>query len=189
MRTPFRMVGGLFLVACAVAAVSAWSSSRAARGMDNYFGNPRCPGDPNPCPTRAVGELLPKSTPVTPEIARPALPTTGEPFPELEQAVRQLFDGTTFGDETKGLLKKVMIADGTAMVDLGDLPERLPEVSAPAARAAFFKPVNSVVFSFPNVKAVVYQVYGSSEAFADWIGSTGEPLTREQWERVQAKGQ
>lgn len=167
--------------------------NKIAAGIDNYFGTPRC-GVNRACPQRVTSIDTPAaaSEPATSD----ADPVTikGEAFPQLQVALEQILGGPAeagreswFSNKTAGTLRSVSLtSDGTVVVDVTNWPQLIPDAATSAGSALLFSELNGLIFQFPNVNAIVYQLDGSCEAFAIWQESICAPVTRSTWDIFRA---
>jgi hypothetical protein len=84
-----------------------------------------------------------------------------------------------FSDATAGLLRSVVVRDGHAVVDFGDLDKAIPNASTSAGSALLLSQLDATVFQFPTVESAEYRLNGSCERFDEWLQFGGcEPRTR-----------
>lgn len=105
------------------------------------------------------------------------VPADREP---LETALVELFAGPTVAERRAGygswfwyrtapLLHRVEIADGVAIVDMGNINDYMNGASTSAGSAGLFAQLNNTVFQFPDVTAVEYRLNGSCDEFFSWL--------------------
>lgn len=151
-------------------------------GIDNYFGNPRCP----PCPLSDPG-----STGAAPAEPAPPQGMAGQDFADsvesatLEDAIEQLASGSTgapfFGGSTSGLVAEVRVTpQGLAVVDFRGLSTAIPSGAPSAVISDFITGLNDTVFADPSVSAIEYRSDGSCAAFWAWFDSECQRIQRPQ---------
>ena len=85
-----------------------------------------------------------------------------------------------FSSATRDLLRSVVITDGHAIVDFGDLRPVIPNASASAGSAMLLSELDATVFQFSSVTSVEYRINGSCTDFSEWLQYGGcEPRTRD----------
>lgn len=175
--------------------------SKIGAGIDNYFGNPRC-GVNRYCPQRmpfaTTRYTLAHMQLQQADSQAVALSAEGRPFPDLQVALEQILRGPSedegargteswFSSRTANTLRSATIApDGTVVIDVTNWPQLIPNAATSAGSALLFSELNRVIFRFPNVNAVLYQLDGSCEAFAAWQEAICAPVTRSTWETFKA---
>jgi hypothetical protein len=98
----------------------------------------------------------------------------------LEASLKALLAGPTaeerdasisswFSAATSGMLRSVVITDGHAVVDLGDLRSVIPNASTSAGSALLLAQLDATVFQFRSVESAEYRLQGSCEAFNEWL--------------------
>lgn len=139
-------------------------ASKIGAGIDNYFGNPRCP-----CPTFAPPD---ESSPMTASADDPnpmgARAAATEPSRSLEASFRTLLaeaEGTATA--AGGAVEAVRVsADGVAIVNFSELPALAAGSTTNGARTQLAE-LNAVAFADSSVVAVEYRLNGSCSEF--WI--------------------
>ncbi|GIU91627.1 MAG: hypothetical protein KatS3mg011_0533 [Acidimicrobiia bacterium] len=160
-----------------------------ARGIDDYFGNPRC-GVSVTC-IQSIGDPVARSVGATAKVAdaapRGRLATTSPrnelgSAPDLDEALEELLV-REFGLSPSMLQTAELAGDGTAVVDFSAvLPEVIPNASTSAGSASLLGSLNATVFQFPEVERVIYSLDGDCEAFWGWLQSACDPVERQDWE-------
>lgn len=174
--------------------------NKIGTGIDSYFGSPRC-GINRACPQSVPPDAVDTTATLPAETGTTNTVTdfgSGQPFPELQLILEKVLSGSSnaelergqeswFSSATANTLRGVgLTQDGTVVVDVTNWPQLIPGASTSAGRALLFSELNSAVFQFPNVNAVVFQLDGSCEAFARWQESMCTPITRSAWEAFKA---
>lgn len=103
--------------------------------------------------------------------------TFGEPFPELEAELRELFKSGKLEYGNEQSLNGVAINEqGTVVIDFKDFLAPSP---ASAQTQEFNQALNSVTFeTFPQIQEIYFQFDGSFSAWCYWKESTEEPWKR-----------
>jgi hypothetical protein len=108
----------------------------------------------------------------------------------LRASLEQLLAGPTevertsgvsswFSEATTGMLNDVTLdADGTAVVDLGDLRSVIPNASTSTGSTLLLEQLNATVFQFSTVERVDYRLEGSCDAFFEWLQRGCEVIER-----------
>lgn len=108
----------------------------------------------------------------------------------LRASLEQLLAGPTevertsgvsswFSEATTGMLNDVTLdADGTAVVDLGDLRSVIPNASTSTGSTLLLEQLNATVFQFSTVERVGYRLEGSCDAFFEWLQRGCEVIER-----------
>lgn len=76
---------------------------------------------------------------------------------------------TGFGSATAGMLRSVVIRDGVAHVDLGDLRPLLADASSSCGSTSLLAQLDATVMQFPTVHRARYSINGSEAAFYEWL--------------------
>jgi hypothetical protein len=95
-------------------------------------------------------------------------------------ALQELFKGPTgqeisqgyvswFSQKTQNILKSIKIESGTAYVDLTDIRQIIPNVSASCGSAQFLAEVETTLKQFESVKKVIIAIDGKPSNFYEWI--------------------
>lgn len=98
----------------------------------------------------------------------------------LEPTLRALLAGPTatereqgyggwFSEQTEGLLRSVRIDSGTALVDVADLREVIPNASTSCGSAALLAQLDRTVTQFPTVEQARYSLEGEHGGFYEWL--------------------
>jgi hypothetical protein len=116
----------------------------------------------------------------------------GAPSPEtlVSLALGELFGGPTpaedeegfhsfFSEETRDLLRSVEMAGDTAIIDLREVGERVPNASSSAGSAVFLEQLNGTVFGVPGVAAIRWEWDGSCDRFWEFLQRDCRIVTRE----------
>ncbi|KPB03764.1 hypothetical protein [Bacillus sp. CHD6a] len=104
--------------------------------------------------------------------------TYGEPHPELEQDIAQLFTNKTIfaSYSNEPLLNGVSIdKDGTLIVDFKDFNEPAPST---AEKKEIFEALSETVFKYFEVKKAYFQFDGSFSDWCYWLETMEEPMIR-----------
>lgn len=103
-------------------------------------------------------------------------------------ALGQLFTGPTadekaqgytsfFSEETRSLLKKIIIIDGIAYVDLNDPRSLIPNASTSCGSAEFLAEIKNTLKQFPTIKEVVLAINGQPQTFYEWLQLDCPPVS------------
>lgn len=95
-------------------------------------------------------------------------------------SLEELFKGPTdeeksqgyvswFSKKTSEILKSIKIEDGTAYVDLLDIRQLMPNVSASCGSAQFLAEVETTLKQFDSIKKVIIAIEGKPLTFYEWI--------------------
>ena len=128
-------------------------------------------------------------------------PATSDSEVLLEAALRALVQGPTEAERAArffvtrfssggpaNVLKTVTLDEaGTATIDFTDFLSRLNNVGTSAGGGVLISQLNSTVFQFSEVQAVIYQSNGSCEAFYAALEDVCMRMTRAEWEAEQAE--
>lgn len=107
--------------------------------------------------------------------------TFGEPFPELETEISNLFKNgeIQFGNEDS-LNGAAIDEHGTVVIDFKEFMRGSP---ASAEAQSLFKALHSATFEkFPEIQQIYFQFDGSFSAWVHWLESTEEP-----WKRLESQ--
>lgn len=156
--------------------------NKIGAGIDNYFGNPRCP----PCPTSVdLGEASSTSDESTNQVVTSAdgsIPSGASRSRALEAAYLTALaggEGSVFGPSTAGLLNQVLLTpDGVAIVDLGDLRGHVANASTAFVSQGMLSELNAVAFSDPTVLSIEYRIDGSCSTFWAWLEGQCQRIER-----------
>ncbi|MFO7894893.1 MAG: GerMN domain-containing protein [Longimicrobiales bacterium] len=123
-----------------------------------------------------------------PRVPRPrAVPAETD---ALSMALEELLKGPTradeatgplyswFSGETAGMLRRVTLTDGFAVVEFEDLRPVIPNASTSAGSTMLLGQLEATVFQFPEVRRVEFRIDGSCEAFMAWLQRGCVPLPR-----------
>lgn len=157
--------------------------------------------------TPAVSEILVYFTceahppPSQPQpVTRPA-PNTVDTQTRLHIALESLLRGPTpqeqaaglnswFSVQTTGMLNSVTIdPEGLAIVDFKNFSHIIPNASTSAGSQMLLSQLNSTVFQFTQVKAVVYRFDGDCEAFWNWLQKRCQHVFKSSNEESQRDGE
>jgi spore germination protein GerM len=83
-----------------------------------------------------------------------------------------------FSEETAGMLERVELVEGAAIVELEDLRPVIPGASSSAGSAALLRQLKATAFQFPEVRRVEFRIDGSCEAFMAWLQVGCVPIPR-----------
>lgn len=170
---------------------TASNGRKIATGIDNYFGNPRC-GVNRQCPLRSE-QLPPEETSAPPPLATPPTNLNGQPLPEVHtvvenvlkgpsSAARSVDDETWFSEKTAGMLKQLRItSDGVLVMSVADWSKVIPNASTGMGGHILLHDLNDAIFTFPAVKAIVYQTEGSCDRFWRFLQAPCQLVTRDGW--------
>ena len=120
------------------------------------------------------------------------IPVTDDLETKAEATLRALLAGpiadeqaaglsSWFSADTAGMLNDVTIDGDAAVVDLKDLSAIIPNASTAAGSRVLLDQLTTTIFQFDQIQAVQYRFDGSCEAFAFFLQSTCETLTRQEW--------
>jgi len=95
-------------------------------------------------------------------------------------ALEELFKGPTegeksqgytswFSEKTKDILKSIKIENNTAYVDLKDIRQIIPNVSASCGSAEFLAEIEATLKQFDSVARVIIAIDGNPSTFYEWI--------------------
>lgn len=95
-------------------------------------------------------------------------------------ALQELFRGPTeqeisqgyvswFSQDTQNILKSIKTENGIAYVDLTDIRQVIPNVSASCGSAQFLAEIETTLKQFEGVKNVIIAIDGKPSAFYEWI--------------------
>lgn len=156
--------------------------NKIGAGIDNYFGNPRCP-----CPLSAP---LDDSSSASEGLSGQAGATSADGVSgfgatrsrTLEAGYRTALaggNGSVFGPSTAGLVNEVLLTpEGVAIVDLGDLRGQVANASASFVSRAMLSELNSVAFASPAVIRIEYRIDGSCATFWEWLEGECQQVER-----------
>lgn len=85
---------------------------------------------------------------------------------------------TWFSDRTAGMLRRVTLEDGMAVVDFDDFRSLISGASTSAGSAMLLGQLKATVFQFPAVRRVEFRIDGSCDAFMGWIQYGCVPVRR-----------
>lgn len=86
-----------------------------------------------------------------------------------------------FSEETAGMLRRVTLKDGFAVVEFEDLRPVIPNASSSAGSAMLLGQLRATVFQFPVVQRVEFRIEGSCEAFMEWLQRGCVPLPQSEF--------
>jgi N-acetylmuramoyl-L-alanine amidase len=155
--------------------------NKIGAGIDNYFGNPRCP-----CPTSVD---LPETSGMSGETASQVVISADGSIPSGASRSRALEsdyltalaggDGSVFRQSTAGLLNQVLLSpDGVAIVDLGDLRGQIPNASTAFVSQAMLGELNAIAFANQAVVSIEYRIDGSCSTFWEWLEGQCQRIER-----------
>lgn len=125
-------------------------------------------------------------------VARPA--GAVDPVTRLEAALVGLLGGPTAAEREAGFVspfsqatqlvgvRATIDADGSAVVDLGDVRDHLPSLTADESRAVVAQ-LAATAFGIEEVSAVEFRIEGSCDDFREWVGASCDAIERSDWER------
>lgn len=145
--------------------------NKIGAGIDNYFGNPRCP-----CPTFAGESSSATTDAASIEAASPFEPTdtsTAARSTSLEDAYLRVLAGGedgSFGPATAGMLNGVWLTDdGVAVVDFKDIRSMVANTTTTFGVRAMLSDLNRAGFAHPQVRQIEYRLDGSCGDFWSWL--------------------
>jgi len=98
----------------------------------------------------------------------------------IKEALQELFKGPSevekslgysswFSADTSGILKGLKIENGLAYVNLQDIRQIIPNVSASCGSAEFLAEVETTLKQFPAISKVIIAIDGQPAVFYEWI--------------------
>lgn len=118
---------------------------------------------------------VPRSVPATAMPLRAALAEQLRGPTEEEQAAGY---SSWFSPATAGMLQRVVLEDGRAVVDFEDFRHIIPGASSSAGSQALLGELNATVFQFPEVNKVLYRFTGDCDLFWEWLQRACQPVYR-----------
>jgi spore germination protein GerM len=143
---------------------AAAQSPGATATLRVYFNNAQRAGTEADC---AIVFERTREVPRTGAVATAALVQLFAGPTVLERAAG---DRSPFSAATAGLLKRVLITDGTAYVDLHDLRAQLPGATSSCGAAEFNLQIERTLRQFPTVRRILLAIDGDPRRFAEWMG-------------------
>lgn len=148
---------------------------RIGVGIDNYFGNPRCPPL---CPQR-VESLIPAEAPAPAAAYEPVHPVASAPLRQRLEATLAGQGGWPFSSATADALLDASIDDrGVATINLRSSFVAVPNVSTSAGTAAMLTAFKDAVFVDPSVTSINFLVDGSCVQFWEPLGGSCQLIGR-----------
>lgn len=114
----------------------------------------------------------------------------------LRSALSELVGGPTpkersggltsvFSESTAGLVNKVEVVDGHAVVDFRDFTQQIPQVSTSTGGITFMFQLNLTVFQFDEIQQVDYLMEGDCSRFWQFLQAECQTITREAWDEAE----
>ncbi|MFW6330125.1 MAG: GerMN domain-containing protein, partial [Gemmatimonadota bacterium] len=94
-------------------------------------------------------------------------------------AVRELLAGpegsaadsvhSWFSDSTAGMLRDVVVVDGSVVVDFHDFRPIIPNAASSAGALMLLDQLRATVFQFPEAERIEFRIEGDCAALMEWL--------------------